>query len=145
MPSWSPDGDWVCFVTWDEMGGHLWIMRSDGTEEPKKISKKPSLWIDPVWTPSGSSIVAIKAPLISSLISPQLKNGSVPNDADLVLMSIDSGLVRTLSKVNGHRKPHFGPTSDKVFLSGKTLISICLLYTSPSPRDYPGSRMPSSA
>ena len=126
MPSWSPDGDWVCFVTWDEMGGHLWIMRSDGTEEPKKISKKPSLWIDPVWTPSGSSIVAIKAPLISSLISPQLKNGSVPNDADLVLMSIDSGLVRTLSKVNGHRKPHFGPTSDKVFLSGKTLISIAI-------------------
>ena len=24
-------------------------------------------------------------------------------------------------------------------------LSICLLYTSPSPRDYPGSRMPSSA
>ena len=30
----------------------------------------------------------------------------------------------------------------------KTLLlthNICLLYTSPSPRDYPGSRMPSSA
>ena len=39
MPSWSPDGDWVCFVTWDEMGGHLWVMRSDGTEEPKKSPK----------------------------------------------------------------------------------------------------------
>ena len=29
-------------------------------------------------------------------------------------------------------------------LGGLTAIS-CLLYTSPSPRDYPGSRMPSSA
>ena len=27
----------------------------------------------------------------------------------------------------------------------QTRINICLLYTSPSPRDYPGSRMPSSA
>ena len=29
--------------------------------------------------------------------------------------------------------------------SEMTLIQACLLYTSPSPRDYPGSRMPSSA
>ena len=29
--------------------------------------------------------------------------------------------------------------------SGKTHLSTCLLYTSPSPRDQRGSRMPSSA
>ena len=27
----------------------------------------------------------------------------------------------------------------------ETIAGACLLYTSPSPRDYPGSRMPSSA
>ena len=29
--------------------------------------------------------------------------------------------------------------------TGFALLSICLLYTSPSPRDYAASRMPSSA
>ena len=31
----------------------------------------------------------------------------------------------------------------EVLFTGQTIP--CLLYTSPSPRDYPGSRMPSSA
>ena len=30
-------------------------------------------------------------------------------------------------------------------LRASPLLETCLLYTSPSPRDYPGSRMPSSA
>ena len=37
---------------------------------------------------------------------------------------------------------------DDLILELKNLIGAghpCLLYTSPSPRDYPGSRMPSSA
>ena len=40
------------------------------------------------------------------------------------------------------------PTSGKVFVAGKDIVdlsSCCLLYTSPSPRDQRGSRMPSSA
>ena len=35
--------------------------------------------------------------------------------------------------------------SQKILLSAIYLLRGCLLYTSPSPRDYPGSRMPSSA
>ena len=34
---------------------------------------------------------------------------------------------------------------DKVYVDGNLIESICLLYTSPSPRDYAASRMPSSA
>ena len=36
-------------------------------------------------------------------------------------------------------------TGDFRKADGKTLLDICLLYTSPSPRDQRGSRMPSSA
>ena len=34
---------------------------------------------------------------------------------------------------------------EKTIKSGSEIIKICLLYTSPSPRDISGSRMPSSA
>ena len=40
----------------------------------------------------------------------------------------------------GFRKEEY---DDKIFLDG--VINSCLLYTSPSPRDYAASRMPSSA
>ena len=39
---------------------------------------------------------------------------------------------------------NFGLTREEL-QSGKPVIGICLLYTSPSPRDQRGSRMPSSA
>ena len=35
--------------------------------------------------------------------------------------------------------------NEVVFLVGSDRVSACLLYTSPSPRDYAASRMPSSA
>jgi len=126
MPSWSPDGVWLTFVTWDESGGHLWKARVDGTEEPVKLSDQSALWIDPVWAPNGSSVVALKAPLISYLVSPKIKNGIVPNDAQLVEVPLDGSPVRLIAKPEGFRRPHFGPSSERVFLSGKTLISFAL-------------------
>ena len=45
------------------------------------------------------------------------------------------------------RSPHIDKKSREQFetRTHKRLIDICLLYTSPSPRDISGSRMPSSA
>ena len=45
------------------------------------------------------------------------------------------------------RTPYGEPSGPLTFgrLGGHELVFICLLYTSPSPRDYAASRMPSSA
>ena len=59
--------------------------------------------------------------------------------------AIGEDLVLTLS---GGEKPHIGCVVQAVprpSLSGDGTISVCLLYTSPSPRDRSLSRMPSSA
>ena len=55
--------------------------------------------------------------------------------------------------VHKETKLHFHKTSDEIYyiLEGRGVMEIegerrdCLLYTSPSPRDISGSRMPSSA
>ena len=44
----------------------------------------------------------------------------------------------------GGASPYFGGL-EKIFASGVTQDTLCLLYTSPSPRDRTRSRMPSSA
>ena len=47
--------------------------------------------------------------------------------------------------LNKRRLLRFGPAMDLDFLIDEALPARCLLYTSPSPRDQRGSRMPSSA
>ena len=61
------------------------------------------------------------------------------------------GIVRRASLINTHRidhiydriKLHYGDLTDATNIIA--VIKNCLLYTSPSPRDYAASRMPSSA
>ena len=47
-------------------------------------------------------------------------------------------------KFNGHTKVYM-VVADVTSSSGAATVTICLLYTSPSPRDFQVSRMPSSA
>ena len=65
------------------------------------------------------------------------------NDTWLEQVEVDGGRkkVETLYDVLG---PHFDQDSEND-MDAPHLIPICLLYTSPSPRDRTRSRMPSSA
>ena len=54
------------------------------------------------------------------------------------LNEVDTTGVKPLSSVTGHELPQ----REDVVSDGN---KVCLLYTSPSPRDISGSRMPSSA
>ncbi len=124
LPSWSPDGRWIAFVTWDVSGGHLWKTRSDGSGNPVRLSERSALWVDPTWTPDGSAIVALTAPLGSTLTS----RGPVPPDAQLVVVPATGGAAHTVVPADGLRFPHFGTDSERVFLSSPQagLISIAL-------------------
>lgn len=114
MPAWSPDGRWIAFVTWDEEGGHLWKAPVDASSAPVRLSEAPAFWIDPAWTRDGEAIVAIRAPLWSSL---GLRPGQTPQDSALVEVPSDGGSSRTLLQRPGLRHPHFTDGSSRIFLS----------------------------
>ena len=53
-------------------------------------------------------------------------------------------IIRGVTLINGNGSPPLGPVD--IVIEKNIIKSInCLLYTSPSPRDQRGSRMPSSA
>ena len=126
MPAWSADGRWVSFVTWDESGGHLWKARAEGPGEPIRVSDGAAFWADPAWTPDGTSIVALRAPLGSAMASSGPGQGAAPPDAEVVVVPSEGGPPRRLMAADGGRRPHFGPSSDRVYLAGPTLISVAL-------------------
>ena len=61
-PVWSPDGQWLAYVTWSEAGGHIWKIRADGSGEPQQLTRSAAFYRDPVWSPDGQRIVALRNP-----------------------------------------------------------------------------------
>ena len=117
MPAWSPDGRWIAYVTWTEEGGHLWKASAEGGV-PERLSDAPALWADPVWTPSGDAVIALRASLGAAASVPSLgPSTAVPPTADIVAVPADGGAHRTIASSNGLRFPHFGPAIDAVYLS----------------------------
>ena len=59
-PSWSPDGRWIAYTTWDGgEGGHVWKIPSSGGT-PQQLTTSPSEYAHPVWSPDGSELVVTR-------------------------------------------------------------------------------------
>jgi hypothetical protein len=93
MPAWSPDGRWVAYVTWDEEGGALWKAAPDEREAPVRLTTLPAFWAVPQWAADGRSIVAITAPLRSTLLAPP---GALPPGAQKAEVPATGGEARML-------------------------------------------------
>ena len=61
QPKFSPDGQWIAFLSDREGSENIWIMHADGTGV-KQVSKDPnSDFISPNWTPDGKYILVSKS------------------------------------------------------------------------------------
>lgn len=55
-PSWSPDGRWVAFATWNDLdGGALWKVGSNG-QGLLRLSQAPGRFLHPRWSTDGQSL-----------------------------------------------------------------------------------------
>ncbi|WP_260582278.1 hypothetical protein [Sphingopyxis sp. PET50] len=63
LPSWSPDGSRIVYVTWsDAAGGAVWTVAADGSGAPVKVSDVAAFYSHPAYTPDGSAILAVRSP-----------------------------------------------------------------------------------
>ena len=121
QPSWSADGRYLAFVSWETVGGHIWRMRSDGKSKPKRVSKISGFYTEPTFTPDGREIVAIRAS------NHQFNEGDPQAQRDLIALNADKGDLRVIMPGAGFRSVHFGDAKDRVYLyGGGNLFSVRL-------------------
>ena len=61
QPRFSPDGQWLAFLSDRDGAENLWIMKADGTE-PKKLSKDENAELaSPTWSPDGQYVIVSRS------------------------------------------------------------------------------------
>ena len=60
QPVFSPDGDYIAFVSDRDGGDNIWVMKTDGTDAKAVTTEKANLAHDPDWSPDGEYIVSRK-------------------------------------------------------------------------------------
>lgn len=121
QPSWSRDGRYITYMSWDVDGGHIWRMRANGRGRPERVTQTAGYYSEPHFAPGGDEIVAIRAS------NHQFNLGNPAPASDLIAVDVDGGAQRVVLAGTGFAGIHFGDAADRVYLyGGGTLFSVRL-------------------
>lgn len=114
QPTWSPDGRWIAFVTWDDAeGGQLYKVRADGRGDPRRLTQVAAFYREPAWSPDGNRIVVERG----SARDVQEARGGFRGalGAEFVWVPADGGSATRITLTNGRRGAHFTSASDRIY------------------------------
>jgi Tol biopolymer transport system component len=114
QPAWSPDGNWIAYVTWSTDGGHLWKTRADGSSAPVRLTSVTAFYADPAWSPDGTRIVALRGSAFERLQRP-FDFGQTPG-MDLIWIPADGGQAKLVIPARGVGRPHFTEERERIYL-----------------------------
>jgi Tol biopolymer transport system component len=121
-PSWSPDSRSLVYVTWEASGGHIWKIKVDGRSSPKKLTKTTAFYSNPIFTPDGKKIIALRGSAIERLRS-QAEFGGPTVPMDLISLSSNGGKTTLIMPSRGLGKPFFTNDPNRIYLNGYSLTS----------------------
>lgn len=152
-PTWSPDGEWIAFVTWNEKDGYIYKLKVAGKKPGQlvQLTQESAVYEQPAWSFDGSKIVALKGPAenLSTAYGPYAPGLST----DLVWVSSNGGAVNFIAKAEGREKPHFVKGIDRIYLFSNREGLVSIRWDGTEQKELlkvtgasaPGSRRPISA
>jgi len=117
-PVWSPDGQWIAYVTWDNGRGGIWKIPAGGGSPQELTTVPQEFYSDPVWSPDGKRIVALRSP------AEEREDLQTVNES-LIWISSDGGDAHEILPARGLSHPHFTHDPERIYLRGNEgLISV---------------------
>ncbi|MDH5380523.1 MAG: amidohydrolase family protein [Cyclobacteriaceae bacterium] len=126
QPTWSPDNEWIAFVTWNQKEGAIYKVKVSGkkSDSPIKLTSESAIYETPVWSPDGKKIVALKGD--AEFFTSALNQNAPGAGRELVWISASGGVSTFISYSYGRYKPHFSSNNERIFLNDRKegLVSI---------------------
>ena len=110
VPAWSPDGQWLAYVTWTDEGGTLNKIKADGRSRPIRLTTDSAFYDTPVWSPDGARIVVVKGPRAARAqehFAPGYEIDWVP---------ATGGALTRISPINAWGRPHFSRDPNRIYI-----------------------------
>ena len=138
MPTWSPDGKTLAYVTWSSQGGHIYSVSADGGN-PRKLTTAAAYYAWPSYSPDSSKLVFITGAVDDQLYADIREEyiSEIPEDellhgknhgrevtgpggstgTDLRYIPANGGAAVHIAPTQGGRQPHFSDDPNRVYVT----------------------------
>ncbi len=125
LPAWSPDGNWLAFVTWsDEEGGHVYKVNTSGRPRPQQLTTTAAVYSFPTWNEGGDRLVVLRGS------AENYNNGvgawAIGAQQFIGWLPAGGGEVQIIDRARGRSMPHFVQGQNRIYFhhAQKGLTSI---------------------
>src|SRR3954470_1906242 len=160
-PAWSPDGQFIAYVTWnDDDGGRIYRVRADGAAPPERLTPIAAFYDKLAYSRDGSRVVGVRGSKMHRMRTLEdFGSTGAASELEYVWMPSGGGAVTRIaweaggSTQEGREAPHVGPDPDRVYVWAGSDGLLSMRYdgtdvkpivkvTAPAPPPLPGQQGP---
>jgi Tol biopolymer transport system component len=123
-PVWSPDGQFVAYVTWnDTRGGDIYRVRADGSGSPQRLTSVPAFFDKLTYSKDGTRLIAVRGSKMHRMRMLEDFGGhSAFAELEYVWLPAEGGTPTRIAWVasgateQGRNQPHVGPDPERLYV-----------------------------
>ncbi|MEP1093645.1 MAG: amidohydrolase family protein [Cyclobacteriaceae bacterium] len=117
MPTWSPDGSYIAYTTWEGAEGNIYKVRSSGGR-PLKITAQGGIYMNPSWDKKTDRIAFTYGP--AQAYEDAVDPFSFGAQINIGWVSANGGVVTKIKAAGRKGLPHFVEGNDRIYMYSGT-------------------------